>query len=238
VYTHLSNRGGLLSRKRFGVGKTWARREDESQELVGCFGDTDAGSDLDPPRAKAIFADPQAGGGRGEVESVVSRAGDGEGLGEAPGAAGKSRAMAGAGQRDSAGARHFFKTEEGFESAEKNRSRFAFAFTGDVEAIVIAVDKVNVGKAGRTEEDRIASCVAGGGVGGGIVGSEVSLDFDDAGCEPNLSATNLSVTNQNFAEKIARDASRTTSKETAIQGEDSGWSGGAYLHVHGGEILN
>ena len=233
MYTHLSNRGGLLSRKRSRVGKTGVPREDESQGLVGCFGYADAGSDLDPSRAKAVFADPQAGGGRGEVESVVLSAGDGEGLGEAPGAAGKSREMAGAGQRDPAGARHFFKTQEGFKGAEKNGPRFAFSFTGDVEAIVIAVDKVNVGKAGRTEEDRIAGCVAGGGVSGGIVGSEVSLDFDDAGREANLSATN-----QNFAEKIARDASRTTSKETAIQGEDSGWSGEACLHVHGGEIQN
>ena len=146
--------------------------------------------------------------------------------------------MAGGGQRDSAGARHLFKTLERFESAEKNRSRLAFAFTGYVEAIVIAVDEVNVGKAGRTEEDRIAGCVAGGGVSGGILGSEVSLDFNDAGREANFNVANLNVANQNFAEKIASDASRTTSKEAAIQGADSGSSGWGFLHVHGDEILN
>lgn len=48
---------------------------------------------------------------------------------------------------------------------------------------MIAVDEINVGVAGRPEQDCGARSVAGGGVRGGIVFPEVSFDLDDPGRE-------------------------------------------------------
>jgi hypothetical protein len=76
---------------------------------------------------------------------------------------------------------------------------------------VIAVDEVNVGVAGRSEQDCSAGSVAGGGVGGGIVFAEISLNFDDAGREAQLSV----VTHQHFAEEFASHAARTAGEEGA-----------------------
>ena len=53
---------------------------------------------------------------------------------------------------------------------------------------MIAVDEVNVGVAGWSEQNRGARGVAGEGVGRGIFVSEISLNFDDAGCQAQLSA--------------------------------------------------
>lgn len=61
--------------------------------------------------------------------------------------------MARVGDGDSSGACHLFDAKEGFESAEENRPGFAFALARDVETVVITVDEVNVGIAGRAEEN-------------------------------------------------------------------------------------
>jgi hypothetical protein len=54
---------------------------------------------------------------------------------------------------------------------------------GDVEAIVHAIDEVDVGAAGWAEEDSVVWSESAGGVGGGIGETEVGLDLDDAACE-------------------------------------------------------
>jgi hypothetical protein len=54
---------------------------------------------------------------------------------------------------------------------------------GDVETVVHAIDEVDVGAAGWTEEDGVVWSEAAGGVGGGVGETEVGLDFDDAACE-------------------------------------------------------
>ena len=87
---------------------------------------------------------------------------------------------------DAAGLGHFLHAGERFEGAEQNASGTAFGLAGDIEAVVVAVDEVNVGVARRPEQNRGAGGVAGGGVGGGIVLAEVGFDFDDAGGETEI----------------------------------------------------
>lgn len=56
-------------------------------------------------------------------------------------------------KRDAASLGHFCDSDKRFKSANENATGLAFRFAGDVEAIVIAVDEINVGEAGRSEED-------------------------------------------------------------------------------------
>lgn len=57
--------------------------------FVGGFGDADAGAGADAADSGSVVADPEAAGWGGEVASVVAGAGDAEGFGETPGAAGE-----------------------------------------------------------------------------------------------------------------------------------------------------
>jgi hypothetical protein len=75
---------------------------------------------------------------------------------------------------------------------------------------VVAVDEIDVGITGRTEQDRSAWSVAGGSVSGGIVLSEVGFDFDDTGREARVS-----VAYEDFSEEIASDAAGVASEERA-----------------------
>ena len=72
---------------------------------------------------------------------------------------------------------------QGVESAEEDTAGFAFGLAGDIQTIVIAVDKVDVGEAGRSEEDCVARSFSGCGVGGGVVFSKIGFDFNDTGGE-------------------------------------------------------
>ena len=67
--------------------------------------------------------------------------------------------------------------------------------------------------AGRAEQDGVTSSIAGGGVRGGIVGSEVGFDFDDAGGEADRAFAD-----QDFAEKRASYAGRSAGEKGAVQG--------------------
>ncbi len=119
-------------------------------------------------------------------------------------------------QFDSSGASHFYQANQRFESAEKDGAGLAFPLARNVEAIVIAVDEINVGVAGRAEQDGGAGGVAGGGVGRGIALSEVGLNFDDAGRQERL----LAVTHQDLAEKFAGHAPRIAGEEGAGERQD------------------
>ena len=118
-------------------------------------------------------------------------------MGKASGAGGEFRKVASGFELNFSGAGHFLNALEGFKGAEKNRPGFTFVLACDVEAIVIAVDEINIGMAGGAEQDRSAGSVAGGGVGRGIELSEVGFDFDDAGGE-----TWGSVAYQDFADEF------------------------------------
>jgi hypothetical protein len=101
-------------------------------------------------------------------------------LSEAPGAGGKVAKIAWAAEGDFAGAGHFVDTGERLEGAKEDAARFAVGLAGDVETIVIAVDEVDIGVAGRSEKNGGSSGVAGSGVSGEIVFAEIGFDFDDA----------------------------------------------------------
>jgi hypothetical protein len=194
VYTWVSSWEFCGWTDALAAGKAGVTGEDESQGVVGGFGDADARGDLDTSCRKGVFADPQAGSGRGEIASIIADAGDAEGLSEASGAAGEARKIAWAGHGDSVDA------EERFKGAEKNTSGLAFALTGDIQAVVIAVDEINVSVAGRAEEDGVARGMAGGGVSGGIIGAEVGLDFDDAPGKTNRAVVKGIFPNGRFAD--------------------------------------
>jgi len=115
--------------REFFAGDEGISGEDKSKWVIGGFGDADARGGLDILSAEGVFANPQAGGGSSEIGAIVAGAGDGEGLGEASGAAGELMAMARAGQRNSAGVGHFFEAEKRFECAKENAASFAFGFT-------------------------------------------------------------------------------------------------------------
>ena len=76
-----------------------------------------------------------------------------------------------------------FDAGERFQGAQQNGSGLAFGFAGDVEAVVISVDEVNVGVTRWSEQHCSTGGISGGGVGGGILLSEVGFDFYDASRE-------------------------------------------------------
>ena len=104
---------------------------------------------------------------------------------------------------------HFLDAAQRFDCAEQHASRLAFALARHIQTVMIAVDEINVGVAGRSEQDCSAGGVAGGGVGRGIVFSEVSFDFDDAGGEK----LRVALAHQHLAEKFASHAPRTAGEE-------------------------
>jgi len=87
---------------------------------------------------------------------------------------------------------------------------------------MIAIDEIDVGVTGRSEQDRGAGSVAGGGVSGGIVLSEIGFDFDDAGGEMQR----FRVAHQDFAEKIASYATWAASVEGARERKNGTKRGG------------
>ncbi len=196
------------------------------------LGDADAGGGADAEGARAVvvgadlcsdifsdfFSEPQAAGGGGEIAIVVAGTGDGESFAEASGAAGECDQVLGILDFEAAGPGHYFDAGERFEGAEKNAAGAALGFAGDVEAVVIAVDEVDVGVAGGAEEDGIAGGAAGGGVSCGVVFSEVGFDFDDAGGERIASA----IADEDFAEEFAGHAAGIAVVEGAVQGMDVG----------------
>ena len=108
------------------------------------------------------------------------------------------------------GSRHLFDAEEGFEGAEQDRSSLAFRLTGNVQAVVIAVDEIYIGVAGWAEENGGAGGDAGEGVGGGVGLPEVGFDLDDASSERNFL-----VSHQHFAKKVAGNALGVAGEEGA-----------------------
>ena len=210
VYTRLSNHEQtLFSGWRFPSGNEHVPRKDEPQGSVSCFADPDARSDANVSNAKAVVANPQARTTRRKIASVVARARDAESFGQSARTTRESNEVARLLHLDVSSSRHFFNALKRLDGAEKNSPGLAFAITRYVEAIVIAVDEINVGVAGRSEENRVARGLASIGVRGGIVLSEVSLDLDDPARQPPLPA----LPNQHLAQQLASYTPRTAREE-------------------------
>lgn len=146
-------------------------RGDEPQRQVGAVADADAGCYLNFGGLPAFVADGDGTGGVKEGEAVL-RAGDAEGAGEAAGPGDAHNAP----DQDAAGG--------------------AIGFGDEVQALVHAVNEVDVGAAGRSEDDAGSGCDASGGMGGFVVSSQVGFDFDDRGGHGSE--------DEDFAQQVAR----------------------------------
>lgn len=133
-------------------------RREEPQWPIGAMAYSYAGSDCDFGRAPAIIADVDLAFGTENGEGVVG-AGDAEMAGEAAG------------------------TGDLGDGADEDAAGGAVGLGGDVEAIVHAVDEIDVGVAGGTINDFGAGGDAAGGVGGFVVETEIGLDLGDGGGE-------------------------------------------------------
>ena len=85
--------------------------------------------------------------------------------------------------------RHCTNPMHWFHSAQKNASRKALRHTGNVQAIVITINKVHVGMTRGPEEDKIARGAPVVSVGGRIFFSKVGFIFNDAANEERPSFT-------------------------------------------------
>jgi hypothetical protein len=133
-------------------------------------------------------------------------------------------------EHDATGTRHFFNANQRLQRAKQNGTCLAFPFTGNIQAIVIAVYEIDVGISGRPEEDGSAGGVAGGGMGRGIALSEVGLDLYDAGRKIVLSRA----AHQNLAQQFARYPSRIASEEGALERTGLGVCGYSFCLKTGG----
>jgi hypothetical protein len=219
VYTRLSNPGrGPFSP----AGDKRVLREKIAEGLVDCLANTDARRGSNASGEKAIFSDPESGIWRGQVASVVAGACDPEGLGEAPGAAGKFGESAGGFKSEAATASHFSDAEQGLKSAEEDRSGFPLALTRYIQTIMIAVDEIDVGITGGTEEYGVAGSISGCGVRRRVVLTKVSFYLNNASCQTQI----IAVANQHSSENFVSDAARITGEEGAIEWANGNERGG------------
>ena len=190
-----------------------------AQGQLGGFCDPDTGGSGDVARAIAIVTDPEATGRRGEIQTVVAGARDAESLAEAAGAAGESGKIAGTVQLDFPGTSHGGNARERLQGTEKDASGLSLGFAGDVQAVVVSVNEINIGVTGRAEQYGIAQGAAGGGVSRRIVEAEVGFDFDDAGGE----LRGAGFAEQDLAEKLSGYPPGIAGEEGTIERPD--WGG-------------
>lgn len=145
---------------------------EEPERPVGAVCDADAGRDFDGFGDQAGVVDGEGVGGVEDGQAVL-RAGDAEGAREAPGAG------------------------DAFDGADEDAAGGAVGFGDEIEALVDAVDEIDVGAAGRAEDDLGAGGDAAGGVGGFVIEAEVGFGFDDGG--------GVGAADEEFAEEIAGD---------------------------------
>lgn len=143
---------------------------EEPQRPVGAVGDADAGGDFDGFGDEAGVVDGEGAVGVKDRLAVL-RAGDAEGAREAPGA------------------------RDAFDGADEDAAGGAVGFGDEIEALVDAVDEVDVGAAWRPEDDTRAGRESTGGVGGFVIEAEVGFGFDDGG--------GVGAADEEFAEEFA-----------------------------------
>ena len=178
-------------------------RPDEAQRPISAMGDAYARSDgqgesgLGPPCAY------------GEVTGIQSAsvvcASDGESFGQFA----RPVCQAAGSTVPLSAAIHFSDASQRFEGSDKNTAWLTFFFGHHVQAFVHTVNEVDVGAAGRPEQDCGAPGQAFGCVSGQIFEAQVGLGFDDL-------AGSLSV-DEHAAEQIARQIGRRTREEFELE---------------------
>ena len=141
-------------------------------------------------------------------------------MSEASGAGGEAAEIAGAAEVNFAGSGHCVDAGERLEGAKEDAAGFAVWLAGDVEAIVIAVDEVDIGVARRAEKNGGAGGVASGGVSSEVVFSEIGFDFDNASREMEWAI----VAEENFAKEGPGHAAGVAGVEGSRE-----WGGGHRL---------
>jgi imidazolonepropionase-like amidohydrolase len=96
---------------------------------------------------------------------------------------------------------HGFEAVDWIESSDEDSACFAGKMRGDVEAVVHAVDEVDIYVSGRAEEYCVAGSETTGCVRCRVDEAEVGFDFDDAGGE----AFALEIADEELAEEGSRD---------------------------------
>jgi hypothetical protein len=113
---------------------------------------------------------------------------------------------------------HGVEACDGLEGADEDAAGLAVWEAGEIQTEVHAVDEVDVGEAGRSEEDGVACGLTGEGVGGGVVEAEVGFDFEDAAGEVFA----VEGADEELAEEVARDELGRLELEAARQGGGHG----------------
>jgi len=107
--------------------------------------------------------------------------------------------------------RHLLNSSERLEGAKQNSSSFSVRKTTYVEAVVVAVDEVDVRNPRRAKQDSIAGGSSAGGMSGGIIQAEIGLDFHD----PRGQALFAFAAQEYLAQQVAADGSRIARVEVA-----------------------
>ena len=103
----------------------------------------------------------------------------------------------------------------GFESAEENSRGVTVAFGNDIHAVIHPIDEIDVGVTRRAKHDFSAFGESAGGMGGEVVGTEVSLGFDDTANAGHAAR----LVNEQFTEQFLGDESGVAVVERARQFE-------------------
>jgi hypothetical protein len=85
---------------------------------------------------------------------------------------------------------------------------------------MISVDEIDVSISRRAKEHSVAKRPTYGGMGGGIVLSEVGFDFDDPGSE----AFSVRLANEHLAKEFTGYAARIAGVEIAVERTDRLWA--------------
>src|ERR1700754_1997306 len=96
---------------------------------------------------------------------------------------------------------HGLDAVDGGDGADEDSAGLAGEVGGGIEAVVHAVDEVDVGATGWAEEGEVVGGEAAIGVGGGVGEAEVGLDLDDAACE----ALAVEIADEEFSEEGSGD---------------------------------
>ncbi len=201
------------------TGDKWIPGQYVSELSVWSLGDSDAGRQTDVFAREPVIADPKAAARLRQVASIVAGASDAERLGQTAWAAGEQTQIARILDRDSSRTGHRFDSGERLESPEENASGLPFGLTGNIQAVMIAVDEVHVDVAGRAEQYFIAQGASGKSMRGRIVLPQIGFYFNDPGSEARF-VIPVPCSNQHFAEQIPRNPAWIAGEKLATDWAD------------------
>ncbi len=131
-----------------GRRRTVARQEVAQGSLSG-LDDPNSRRDRNLPAPKTVVSKPKAACGRSEIAAVIAGPGNAESC--STGGPGRSSVWVSLCRRGpyAAGLGHGLDARNGFERSKKHTARAPFRLARDIQAVVIAVDEINVGVARR-----------------------------------------------------------------------------------------